>query len=90
MWRSLVTAPQAFFPTRMAHQAAELRVLVGHACDRRLETMVHEQVALLVLGPHGCTGLAHHSMGRVTARVVRLALCPVVTVQTPTTEVTGT
>jgi nucleotide-binding universal stress UspA family protein len=83
-------APQAFFPTQMAPQAAELRVLVGHACDRRLQTTVHAKVALLVLGPHGCTGLAPLSMGSVTARVVRLAPCPVLTVQTPTTEDTGT
>ena len=59
------------------------------ACARTLETTVHEKVALLVLGTHGCTGLAPLCMGSVTARVVRLAPCPVVTVQTPTTEVTG-
>jgi nucleotide-binding universal stress UspA family protein len=74
----------------MAHQAVELRVLVGHACERRLETTVHEKVALLVLGTHGCTSLAHLSLGSVTVRVVRLAPRPVLTVQTPTTEDTGT
>ena len=70
MWWSLVTAPQAFFPTRMAPQAVELWVLVGHACARTLETTVHEKVALLVLGTYGCTGLAPLSMGNVTACIV--------------------
>jgi nucleotide-binding universal stress UspA family protein len=75
------TAPQAFFPTQMAPQAVELRVLVGHACERRLETTVHEKGALLVLGTHGRTGLVHLMMGSVAERVVRLAPCPVLTVK---------
>jgi nucleotide-binding universal stress UspA family protein len=54
----------------MAHQAVELQVLVGHACARMLKTTVQEKVALLVLGTHGCTGLAHLSMGSVTACIV--------------------
>jgi nucleotide-binding universal stress UspA family protein len=54
----------------MAHWAVELWVLVGHSCERRLETTVQEKVALLVLGTHGCTGLAHLIMGNVTACIV--------------------
>jgi hypothetical protein len=71
----------------MVPQAVELRVLVGHACERRLETTVHEKVALLVLGTHECTGLGHLSMDSITSR---LPPRPVLTVQTPTTEDTGT
>jgi len=83
------TALQAFLPTRIAHHAVELRVLVGHPFERILETAVHEQVALIVLGTHGRTGLAHAIMGSVAERVVRLAPCPVLTVHTSTTEDKG-
>ncbi len=83
------TALQAFLPTRMAHHAVELRVLVGHPFERILETAVHEKVALIVLGTHGRTGLAHLTMGSVAERVVRLAPCPVLTVQTSTTDDKG-
>jgi universal stress protein A len=64
-------------------------VLVGHPFERILETAVHEKVALIVLGTHGRTGLAHLIMGSVAERVVRLAPCPVLTVQTSTTEDKG-
>jgi nucleotide-binding universal stress UspA family protein len=74
----------------MAHHVVELRVLVGHLFERILATAVREQVALIVLGMHGHTGLAHLIMGSVTERVVRLAPYPVWTVQTPTTEDKGT
>jgi len=83
------TALQAFLPTQIAHHAVELRVLVGHPFARILETAVHEKVALIVLGTHGRTGLAHLIMGSVAERVVRLAPCPVLTVQTSTTEDKG-
>ncbi len=83
------TALQAFLPTQMAHHAVELRVLVGHPFERILEIAVHEKVALIVLGTHGRTGLAHLIMGSVAERVVRLAPCPVLTVQTSTTEDKG-
>jgi hypothetical protein len=46
--------------------------LVGHACARRLKTMVHEQVALRVLGTHGCTGLMWlYSSGHTETRTIR-------------------
>jgi nucleotide-binding universal stress UspA family protein len=76
------TALQAFLPAHMAHHPVELRVLVGHPFERILETAVREQVALIVLGTHGRTGLAHAIMGSVAERVVRLASCPVLTVKT--------
>jgi nucleotide-binding universal stress UspA family protein len=76
------TALQEFLPTQIAHHAVELRVLAGHPVERILETAVQEQVALIVLGTHGRTGLAHLFMGSVAERVVRLAPCPVLTVKT--------
>ena len=78
------TALQAFLPAQMVRHAVELRVLVGHPFERILETAVHEKVALIVLGTHGRTGLAHLIMGSVAERVVRLAPCPVLTVKTAT------
>jgi hypothetical protein len=39
------TALQAFLPAQMAPHAVELRVLVGHPCERILKTAVHEKSA---------------------------------------------
>lgn len=83
------TALQEFLPAPIAHYPVELRVLVGHPFERILETAVHEKVALIVLGTHGRTGLAHAIMGSVAERVVRLAPCPVLTVKTSTAEEKG-
>ena len=76
------TALQAFLPPQMASHTVELRVLVGQPFERILETAVQEKVALIVLGTHGRTGLAHLVLGSVAERVVRLAPCPVLTVKT--------
>lgn len=83
------TALQSFLPAHIARYPVELRVLAGHPFERILETAVHEKVALIVLGTHGRTGLAHAIMGSVAERVVRLAPCPVLTVKTSTAEETG-
>src|SRR5262249_59133173 len=74
------TALQAFLPTRIAHHAVELRVLVGRPFERILETAVHERVAVIVLGAQGRTGLAHAIMGSVAERFVGLAPCRVLPV----------
>jgi nucleotide-binding universal stress UspA family protein len=65
----------------MVPYTIELRGLVGQLFERMLETAVQEHVALIVLGTHGRTGLAHLMMGSVAERVVRLAPCPVLTVK---------
>ena len=80
------TALQAFLPAQLATHPVELRVVVGHPFERIVETAVREKVALIVLGTHGRTGLAHAIMGSVAERVVRLAPCPVLTVKTSTVE----
>lgn len=83
------TALQACVPAQLAKRPVELRVLIGHPFERILETAVRDQVALIVLGTHGRTGLAHAIMGSVAERVVRLAPCPVLTVKTATVEHKG-
>ena len=83
------TALQEFLPAPIAHYPVELRVLAGHPFERILETAVREKVALIVLGTHGRTGLAHAFMGSVAERVVRLAPCPVLTVKASSPEETS-
>ena len=78
------TALQAFLPAQLAQYPVELRVVVGHPFERILEAAVREPVALIVLGTHGRTDLAHAIMGSVAERVVRLAPCPVLTVKVAT------
>jgi nucleotide-binding universal stress UspA family protein len=80
------TALQAFLPAQIGQRAVELRVLVGQPFERILETAVHEKVALIVLGTHGRSGLAHFIMGSVAERVVRLAPCPVLAVKASTAD----
>jgi len=45
-----------------------------------------EAVDVIVMGTHGRNGLSHLFMGSVAERVVRLALCPVLTVRHPERE----
>ena len=87
--KRVYTALQEFLPASIAHYPVELRVLVGHPFERILETAVREKVALIVLGTHGRTGLAHAIMGSVAERVVRLAPCPVLAVKTSSAEEQG-
>jgi len=83
------TALQAFLPAQLAKHPVELRVVVGHPFERILETAVREHIALIVLGTHGRTGLAHAMMGSVAERVVCLAPCPVLTVKVATAAEKG-
>lgn len=41
---------------------------------------------VIVTGTHGRTGLGHVMLGSVAERVVRLALCPVLTVKAPLSQ----
>ena len=42
-----------------------------------------EQADLIVMGPHGRTGLARVVLGSVAEHVVRQGTCPVMTVKAP-------
>ena len=73
-------------PPQLAAYPVELRVLVGHPCERILETAVREKSALIIMGTHGRTGLSRVVMGSIAERVTRLAPCPVLTVKATTAE----
>ena len=79
-------ALQAFLPAQLAHYPLQLRVVFGRPFERIVETAVKEEVALIVMGTHGHTGLAHIALGSIAERVVRLAPCSVMTVKAPTPE----
>ena len=79
-------ALKTFLPPQLADQSVELRVVVGRPFERIVETAVHEKIALIVMGTHGRTGLAHLILGSIAERVVRLAPCPVMTVKDPSPE----
>jgi universal stress protein A len=79
-------ALQAFVPPPLAQYPLELRVVFGRPFDRIVEMAIQEKAALIVMGTHGRTGLAHLALGSVAERVVRLAPCSVLTVKAPTSE----
>jgi len=79
-------ALQAFLPLALANCQVELRVLFGRPFERIVETAVKEEVALIVMGTHGRTGLPRIALGSIAERVVRLAPCSVLTVKAPTPE----
>jgi nucleotide-binding universal stress UspA family protein len=59
----------------------EYRLLEGEAAPEILRLARETEADLIVMGTHGRTGLGRLLMGSVAERVVRAALCPVVTVK---------
>jgi universal stress protein A len=62
----------------------EIAVVYGVPFQEILDTAKNQQVALIIMGTHGRTGLQHALMGSVAEKVVRLAPCPVLVVRQPT------
>jgi universal stress protein A len=62
----------------------EHRLAEGDAATVILETADSSKADLIVVGTHGRTGLSRILMGSVAEEIVRGAVCPVVTVKTPT------
>ncbi len=52
----------------------------GIAVDEIVKYSKENDIDLIVLGTHGHTGLSHVLLGSVAEKVVRLAICPVLTV----------
>lgn len=53
---------------------------VGDPVEEIVKYAKEQEIDLIVLGTHGHTGFAHLLLGSVTEKVVRLAMCPVLTV----------
>jgi len=60
---------------------ARLIVLRGNAADEIVRTAQEENADLIVIATHGKTGWRRFIFGSVAEKVVRLAPCPVLTVQ---------
>jgi nucleotide-binding universal stress UspA family protein len=65
---------------------AEHRLAQGDAAAEILRVAQETKCDMIVMGTHGRTGLSRLVMGSVAERVVRSALCPVVTVKAPLLE----
>jgi len=79
---------EGFLPPELDRYPVELRVVVGNPFERIVETAIHDDVGLIIMGTHGRTGLSRLAAGSVAERVVRMAPCPVLTVKAtiPDTE----
>jgi nucleotide-binding universal stress UspA family protein len=53
----------------------------GHPAEAIVRIAQERDADLIVMGPHGRTGLQHVLLGSIAERVVRLAPCPVLTVR---------
>ena len=62
----------------------EIAVVHGVPFQEILDTAKKRQVALIIMGTHGRTGLTHILLGSVAEKVVRLAPCPVLIARQPT------
>ena len=62
------------------YKNALVRVLSGHPASEILNFVEQEKVDLVVMGTHGFTGLAHFFLGSTAEKVVRRAVCSVLTV----------
>jgi len=59
----------------------EILTRVGDAAKSILETAEEVGAELIVMATHGRTGISHFFLGSVAERVVREALCPVLTIR---------
>lgn len=64
-----------------AHVEVTRLVELGPPYQKIVEMAAAEKVDLIVMATQGRTGLSHLVLGSVAERVVRLALCPVLTLR---------
>ena len=62
------------------------KVVVGDPGDEIVRTAADENAGIIVIGTHGLTGWRRFIFGSVAEKVVRLAPCPVLTIQPPPKE----
>jgi nucleotide-binding universal stress UspA family protein len=63
-------------------------VLVYNVVGPSQERLDRHKADLIVMSTHGSTGLSHAQIGSVTEKVVRTAICPVLSIH-PTEESTS-
>ena len=59
----------------------EFKVATGHVVSEIQEYVQSNPIDLIVIATHGMTGLKHFVLGGVAEKVIRRALCPVLTVK---------
>lgn len=74
-------------PAWAARNDVTLQVAVGTPFLEITRYAEEHQVDLIVMGTHGRTGLQHVLLGSVAERVLRQAICPVLTIRSPSQEV---
>lgn len=62
-------------------QSLKIEVRFGHPVREILRSAEETRAELIIMSTHGRTGLQHVLIGSVAEKVVRLALCPVLTVK---------
>jgi nucleotide-binding universal stress UspA family protein len=65
------------------------RIEVGNPPERIAEIAAGEKVELIVIATHGLSGWRRFIFGSVAERVIRLAPCPVLSIQYPPEEEQG-
>jgi nucleotide-binding universal stress UspA family protein len=60
-----------------------IKISMGDAASEIARIGSQENVDLIVIATHGVTGWRRFIVGSVTERVVRMAACPVLTIQVP-------
>lgn len=64
-----------------------LKVIVhGNPADEVVRTAAEQNVDLIVIATHGLTGWRRFIFGSVAEKVIRMASCPVLTIQVPPEE----
>jgi nucleotide-binding universal stress UspA family protein len=67
-------------PARAAGIAVDVLVETGRAANHILDRAAQLPADLIVMGTHGSSGFEHLMLGSVTEKVLRKAICPVLTV----------
>jgi nucleotide-binding universal stress UspA family protein len=92
MWDEIKASSRAAGQKRLGALVAKAKKAGVRVRALLLDGIPHEQIVraarrrradVLVVGTHGRTGLARFFLGSVTARVVAIASCPVLTVRGP-------
>ena len=62
--------------------ASKSKVLIGHAAEKISHFAKAEGIDLIIMGTHGYKGLERMLLGSVTEKVLRMAPCSVLTINT--------